>query len=354
MKRWFFMNPKNICVLFGGTSPEHDISMASAAAIIGMLGRHNVIPVYITRKGKWLLYDGKLDSIQSIDWEKFGTPTVLSPDRTHKGLLRIVGEKVKVLPVDVVFPALHGRDGEDGTIQGLCELAGIPYVGSGVLSSAVCMDKAFAKMVAKSLKIPRGDYLVFGPDELLDLPAVVKKVRYKLGYPCFVKPAVGGSSIGISKANNKQELEDALHIANQYDGKIVVEKAIVGRELEVGILGQGADAKASVVGEVIADGEFYDYDAKYVKPDSKTIVPADLPEETAEKIRKYALQIFRGVDGKGMARVDFFVDEEGKVLLNELNTVPGYTNISMYSKLWEKSGVPRQTLVENLIEMALA
>ena len=346
------MSQKNILVLFGGTSPEHEISMASAASVISALGRHNVIPVYITRKGKWLLYDGKLDNIQAIDWEKFGTPTVLSPDRTHKGLLRIVGDKVKIIPIDVVFPALHGPDGEDGTIQGLCQLAGLPCVGSGVLSSALCMDKAFTKLVAKSLRIPQGDYMVFKLDGF-EMPAAIKKIRYKLGYPCFVKPATGGSSIGVAKAENKQELEEALAQAFAFCNKVVVEKAITGREIEIGILGQGSGAKASVPGEVIPDGEFYDYDAKYTKPDSKTLVPADLPEETVDKIKKYALEIYHGVDGRGMARVDFFVDEAGKVLLNEINTVPGYTKISMYSKLWEAGGIPRQALVERLIELAL-
>jgi len=326
--------------------------MASAASVIGSLGRHNVIPIYITRSGKWLLYDGKLDNIQSIDWERFGTPAILSPDRTNKGVLRIVGEKVKIIPVDIVFPVLHGRDGEDGTVQGLCELAGLPYVGCGVLSSAIAMDKAFAKMAAKSLKIPQGEYLVFKREELADMEPALKKIRYKLGYPCFIKPSVGGSSIGIAKAKNKQELKDAITLALKYDNKVIAEKFIKGREMEVGVLGQGAGAEASVVGEVIPDGEFYDYDAKYVKPGSKTPVPADIPEETAQEIRQYALELFRGIDGHGMARVDFFVNEDGKVLLNEINTVPGYTNISMYSKLWEASGVTRQALIEQLLEMA--
>ena len=347
------MSQKNVLVLFGGTSPEHEISMASAASVISLLGKHNVIPVYISRSGKWLLYDGKLDNIQSIDWEKFGTPAVLSPSRANKGLLRIVGEKVKVIPVDIVFPVLHGRDGEDGTVQGLCELAGLPYVGSGVLSSALCMDKAFAKLIAKSLRIPQGEYLVFRREDMGDMTPVLKKIRYKLGYPCFVKPSVGGSSIGVTKAINKQDLIEALNLAFQYDSKVVVEKYIEGREIEIGILGQGAGAEASVPGEIIPDGEFYDYDAKYVRPGSQTLVPADLPEETAELIKKYALMIFRGVDGRGMARVDFFIDTNGKVLLNELNTVPGYTNISMYSKMWEASGVPQQALIERLIELSL-
>jgi len=347
------MNPKNVLVLFGGTSPEHDISMASAAAIISALGRHNVIPVYITRKGKWLLYDGKLDNIQAIDWEKFGTPTVLSPDRTHKGLLRIVGDKVKIIPVDIVFPALHGRDGEDGTVQGLCELAGLPCVGSGVLASALCMDKAFMKIIAKSLRIPQADYLVFGVDDLVKPATVVRKVARKLGFPCFVKPSVGGSSIGITMAKNEDELKEALELSQKYDKNIVIEKGVKGREIEIGILGQGAGAQASGTGEVIPDGEFYDFDAKYTKPDSKTLIPADIPEDAAALIKKYALLIYRGVGARGMARVDFFIDETGKVIFNEINTVPGYTKISMYSKLWEASGVPRQALVERLIELAL-
>jgi len=295
----------------------------------------------------------KLDNIQSIDWERFGTPAILSPDRTNKGLLRIVGEKVKIIPVDIVFPVLHGPDGEDGTVQGLCQLAGLPYVGSGVLSSALAMDKAFAKIIAKNLKIPQGEYLVFRQHELEDMESALKKIRYKLGYPCFVKPAVGGSSIGITKAKNKQELKEGINLALKYDSKVIVEKTIKGREMEVGILGQGANVAASVVGEIIPDGEFYDYDAKYHKPGSKTPVPADIPEETADEIKKHALELFRGIDGRGMARVDFFINESGKVFLNEINTVPGYTNISMYSKLWEASGVPRQTLIERLLELAL-
>jgi D-alanine-D-alanine ligase len=323
-------------------------------AILYALNGHTVIPVYITREGKWLMYDGKLDNVQGINWEKFGTPAILSPDRINRGLLRIVSEKVKVVPVDVVFPVLHGQNGEDGTIQGLCELAGIPYVGCGVAASAAAMDKAIMKLIAKSLKIPTADFFVFGADEIhTDRALVLKKIRYKIGYPCFVKPVVGGSSIGISKATNKKELEKALENALAFSSRVIVEKLVEGREVEVGILGEGIAAKASVVGEVLSAGEFYDFQAKYQNAESKTVVPADIPEETAEKIKSYALEIFRAIGGSGLSRVDFFIDAKGRVLFNEINTLPGFTAISMYTKMWEASGVPRQKLIEILIGIAL-
>jgi len=345
---------KNVLLIFGGHSPEHDVSIASAASVISLLNHHTVIPVYITRKGKWLMYDGKLDNLQNIDWEKFGTPAILSPDRVNRGLLRIVGNKVKVVPIDVVLPMLHGPNGEDGTIQGLCELAGIPYVGCGVTSSAVAMDKGTTRLIAKSLKIPQTDFLTFEADELLeDMNAAMTKIGRKLGYPCFVKPNAGGSSIGITKASNRKDLKAAIDTALKLCDKVIIEKAVIGREVEVGILGVGLAAKASVVGEILSGNEFYDYDAKYTNPESKTLVPADIPEETAKKIQDYALQIFRTLGGKGLSRVDFFVKENGQIIFNEINTVPGFTPISLYVKMWEESGVPRQDLIDILITIAL-
>ena len=346
--------PKNVLLLFGGCSPEHDISVASASSVISALSRHRVIPVYITPAGKWLMYDGKIDNLKNLDWEKFGTPAILSPDRVNRGLLRMVGDKVKAIPIDIVVPILHGPNGEDGTIQGLCELAGIPYLGCGVMASAVAMDKATTRLLAKALKIPQTDFLVFESAQLRDnLGAAMTKIGRKLGYPCFVKPNVGGSSIGITKAADRKELPAAIEEALKYCGKIIVEKFVPGREIEVGVLGVGMAAKASETGEIIADGEFYDFDAKYTKPDSKTITPADIPEEIQQKIQEYALQIFRAIDGKGLSRVDFFITEDGRVLFNEINTVPGFTNISMYSKMWEASGIPWQDLIDILIAIAL-
>jgi D-alanine-D-alanine ligase len=347
------MSTKNILLLFGGCSPEHEISMASAKSVIPALSHHTVIPVYITRGGKWLMYEGKLDNLQNLDWEKFGTPAILSPDRVNRGLLRIVGDKVKVIPIDVVLPILHGPNGEDGTIQGLCELAGIPYVGCGVMASAVAMDKATTRLIARALKIPQTEFLSYSAEELENKNAAITKIGRKLGYPCFIKPNACGSSIGITKVANRKELPAAIDEALKYCDKIIAEKFVPGREIEVGILGVGIAAKASVTGEIIADGEFYDYDAKYVKPDSKTITPAVLPEEIQHKIQEYALQIFRGINGKGLSRADFFVTEDGRVLFNEINTVPGFTNISMYAKMWEASGVTWQELIEILIAIAL-
>jgi len=339
-------------VLFGGVSSEHEISVKSVQGVIGAIRGHNVIPVYITKQGKWLMYDGKLDNIEGIDWDKFGTPAMLSPDRITRGLLRMVGEKTKVIPVDIVFPILHGANGEDGTIQGLCELAGIPYVGCGVLASAVCMDKSFTKIIANHHKIPQGEYLVY-KKEALENPeerkTALRKIAAKLKYPCFVKPAASGSSVGITRTENRKELEAAITTALLHGPKVIFEKAIAGREIELAVLGEGMEARVSVPGEIIPDGVFYDYAAKYEKPNSKEVIPADLPEDVTTTLQKYALEIFRAVDGRGMARVDFFVTADNKVLLNEINTLPGFTSISMYAKLWEHCGVPRTALIEQLL-----
>ena len=346
------MNQKNVLVLFGGCSPEHDISMASASGVIRYMDKYNVLPVCITREGKWMLYDGKLDNLKNIDWEKFGTPAVLSPDRVNRGLLRIVGDKVKILPVDAAFPVLHGENGEDGSIQGLCQLAGIPCVGCGVLASAVCSDKPMTKIIAESLGIPQAEYFVFKDEQLEHLDSVMKTVRYKLGYPCFVKPANAGSSIGISVAGNKSELREALNAAMIFSKKIIVERAVKGRELECGVFGAGAEIETSQPGEIIPDGGFYDYDAKYVD-NTKTVVRADIPKKTAEQIRKYAADIFRAVGGRGLARADFFLEESGRVVFNEINTMPGFTAISMFSMMWEASGITMQEMIDRLIEIAI-
>ena len=350
------MDKKNVLVLFGGCSPEHEISKISVDSVIKNLSeeKYHIIPVYITVEGKWLLYDGTVDQVKNIAWEKFGTPAILSPDRVNRGLLRIVGDKVKTIPVDVVFPVLHGENGEDGTIQGLCALAGIPCVGCGVLASAVCMDKAIMKMIAEHIGVPQAEYLEFCREEIATpegLNEVAKKIRYKLGYPCFVKPATAGSSIGVSKAASKKELESALPEAAIYSEKIIVEKAVVGREIECGVLGGGMDIRTSVPGEVISAAEFYDFDAKYHNAESKTLIPAPISSEETEEIRDWAAKIFKAVDGKGFARVDFFLTENG-IIFNEINTVPGFTSISMFAKMWEATGVPWPELLDELIDIA--
>jgi len=349
------MNKKNLLVLFGGCSPEHEVSMASAAAILSHLreSKYDIIPVYITRDGRWLLYDGSIENIKNVQWEKYGTRAVLSPDRVHRGLLRIVGDKVKTIPVDVAFPALHGANGEDGTVQGLLELAGIPYVGCGVLASALAMDKAFTKKIVDGLGIPQAAYLAYHEYELENRDAALRKIRSRIGYPCFVKPARAGSSVGVAKAKNKQELEAALRAALEVDDKIVIEKAIVGREIECAVLGWGPGAQASAPGEIVPAADFYDYDAKYNSQNSKSIVPAELPEGVAEKIKEASLTIFKAMDGCGLARVDFFVEQNtNKVIFNELNTMPGFTSISMYPMMWAAAGLELEDVLDRLVETA--
>jgi D-alanine-D-alanine ligase len=340
-------------MIFGGCSPEHEVSMDSAACVIQHmdLNKYNIIPVCITREGKWLLYDGKLDNFKNISWEKFGTRAVLSPDRTNRGLLRIVGDKVRTIPVDIVFPVLHGVNGEDGSIQGLCQLAGIPCVGSGVTASAVCMDKAVTKKIVSLLKIDQAKYFVFKENDVInDMNRVAKTIRYRLGYPCFIKPAASGSSIGVTMINNKPEAIMALEAALEFSDKVIAEEYIKGREIECGVFGDRASTDASVPGEIIPDGDFYDYGAKYISGKSKTVCPAEIPDETANLIREYSVKIYNALDIRGTARADFFLEESGRVVFNEINTIPGFTPVSMYPMAWEASGMSFDRLVDRMIE----
>ena len=351
------MSKLNVAVIFGGCSYEHDISIESASTIISNIptSKYNVIPIYITKEGKWLLYDGEVTNIKNIDFEKFGTPTTISTDRDRKGVMRMVGEKFKNVKIDVFFPVLHGRNGEDGTIQGIFEIADVPYVGCGVLSSAVSMDKVFTKLIVNNTKIKQASFLSFKKEDLEDMNAVVKRIRSKLGYPCFVKPAISGSSIGISKANDKKELVEAINIAIKHDSKILVEKFIKGRELECAVLGSGGkDTLVSTVGEVDAADEFYDFESKYNNPESKTIIPAEIPEEYIKEIQNSALEIFKLLNCSGLSRVDFFLEEgTNKIFFNEINTLPGFTNISMYPMLCDTMGFSISDLLDKLIQLAL-
>lgn len=350
------MNKKTVAVLFGGQSSEHEVSRISASTIISNLDneKYFIIPVGITKEGKWLIYNGPVDNIKNGEWEKFGTPAIISPDASHKGILKIVGGKVKIIPVDVIFPALHGLYGEDGTVQGIFELAKIPYVGCGVLSSSLSMDKAFTKIIAKNEKITQAKYIIVHNYELKKIKQTAAKIEKKLGLPCFIKPANAGSSVGITKAHTTENIIEGLKIAAEYDSKIVVEETITGREVECAVLGNGSTISASSVGEVLSAGEFYDYDSKYNNPQSKTVIPAKISDEKSNEIRKTAADVFKAVDGSGLARVDFFIEKDTeKVIFNELNTLPGFTSISMYPKLWENSGKPIPKLLDELIELAI-
>ena len=356
IERGISLNKLTVAVIFGGQSSEHEVSRVSASTIISNLDpeKYYVIPVGITKDGKWMIYNGPVENIKNGEWEKFGTPAVLSPDASQKGLLKTVGGKVKLIPIDLAFPVLHGKYGEDGTIQGLFELAQIPYVGNGVLSSSISMDKAFTKIIAKNAKIPQAKYVEVHSEDLKRIKTTASKIEKKLGYPCFVHPANAGSSVGITKAHNKEELMEGLKVAAVHDSKIVVEEGIVGREIECAVLGNRGHVEASCVGEIFSAGEFYDYDAKYNNAESKTVVPAEISPEKQDEIRKMAVKVFNAVDGSGLARVDFFVENETEnVIFNELNTLPGFTPISMYSMLWAACGKSTAELLDNLIELAL-
>ena len=347
---------KTVAVIFGGQSSEHEVSRVSAMLMLTALDKekYQVLPVGITKKGEWLVYNGPVEHVKTGEWEKYGVPVCLSTDATKKCFLKIVNGSVKEIPVDVVIPVLHGAWGEDGTIQGLFEMAQIPYVGCGVLASAVSMDKVFTKMIAKAARIPQAKYLwVYKYDLAEKRDKILDQVEKKLGYPCFVKPSNAGSSVGISKAKVREQLSQALDYAAGYDRKVIIEEAIDAREFECAVLGN-EEIMVSGVGEVLAAAEFYDYDAKYNNNDSRTVIPAEVEPEKVEEMRRIAKKIFRAVDGSGLARVDFFVDRKtGNVLFNELNTMPGFTPISMYPMLWKHAGMTETELMDRFIQLAL-
>ena len=348
------MSKITVAVLFGGVSAEHEISKLSAINVISGLDKekYNVIPVYITKKGRWLLFDGPYDAIARDIPENLYAEAVLSP-ASGGNILRIVSGKAKSIAVDIVFPALHGKNGEDGSVQGLCELARAPYVGCGVLASSLSMDKAMTKLVVDSIGVRQARHLFFDRAGAGDFAALFKAVKSKIGFPCFVKPANTGSSIGISKAVDKESLAEAVKLAFSHDRRILIEKAIVGREFECAVLGND-EPVASDVGEIIVPGGFYDYDAKYINDSAETVVAPELPPEIREEIRSQTVRIFKAVDGLGLARVDFFLENgTNRVIFNEINTIPGFTSISMFSKMWGASGLSWPALCDRLIELGL-
>ena len=346
---------KTIAVLFGGQSSEHDVSCVSVQTVVSNIDKslYEVILVGITKEGSWLLADS-LDSIASGQWRDSKTKVVLSADAQDKCVWIIRNDNAQSVAVDVVFPVLHGLYGEDGTVQGILELAKIPYVGCGVLSSAVTMDKLYTKLLVDTLGIRQADFVAVMKSELKDMDAAVAKVEAKLTYPVFVKPCNAGSSQGVSKAADRAELEAALKLAAEHDRKILVEETIIGRELECAVLG-GEECKASGVGEVLAAADFYDYEAKYHNAESKTDIAPELPEGQEEENRKKALAIFKVLDCYGLSRVDFFLTKDtNEVVFNEINTIPGFTAISMYPMLWEAKGIGKEQLVARLIQSAFS
>lgn len=346
---------KSLCVIFGGQSPEHDISCKSVVSILNNLDRekYEIHTIGITKQGEWYLYTGEISGILSGEWKNDKESlkkAILSPSSQDKAIIVFDGDSFSKIHVDVAFPVLHGEYGEDGTIQGLFELSGIKYVGMGVLASANAMDKAYTKIIMKNAGIPQADWVVAIRGK--DISKTIEDAEKKIGYPCFVKPANTGSSVGVGKAHNREELENALKNAFLYDRKVLIEENIDGHEVECAILGN-ENPKASSVGEIMPTVEFYDFDAKYNDNTTKLQIPAELPLETTEKIRELAIRIFTALDGQGLSRVDFFVKySDNSVIFNEINTLPGFTNISMYPKLWDNVGVGYSKLLDRLIELA--
>lgn len=343
---------KKICVIFGGQSPEHDISLKSATSVIKNLDKdkYEIITIGITASGKWYLFTGDTDKIENGEWEKAENKrAVISPDAEDKAILVLDGDAVTKIYPDIVFPVLHGEYGEDGTIQGLIALAEMKSVGMGVLGSAVGMDKSFSKIVFKDAGIPQADWVLVRRENGYE--TYIDEIEKKLGYPCFVKPCRTGSSVGVGKAHNREELLSALLEAGRFDRKILVEEFIDGHEVECSVLGN-ENPKASVVGEIMPTVEFYDFDAKYNDNTTELQIPAKISDEVSEKIREYAIRAFSAIDGQGLARVDFFVRyKDNEVVLNEINTMPGFTNISMYPKLWEASGLSYKDLLDELVAL---
>ena len=345
------MNKIKIGVIFGGMSTENEVSCISGASVIKHLNKekYNVFPIYIDKIGNW--YKVKLEDVEK------------SEELENKEHIENITEYLKQM--DVIFPVLHGLYGEDGTIQGLFELLKIPYVGCGVLASSVGMDKVYTKLIFEKANINQAKYIYIRKynekyiyideefnERILELEDIDKITNDKLRFPVFVKPSNSGSSVGINKAHNIEELKNAIVEAGKYDNKILIEEGIVGKEVECAVLGN-EDVISSCVGEIKSADEFYSYDAKYNNENSKTLIPAEISEENSKEIQKLAIKAFKAISGRGLSRVDFFiVDKTEKIYINEINTLPGFTSISMYPKLFEAVGISYEKLLDDLIELA--
>lgn len=362
------MNKKiNVGVIFGGKSAEHEVSLMSATSIINAIDKekYNIVPIGITKEGSWMLYSGPIEQIENGEWE--GISNKLLRDKPKENVFSIIpvgkkeSELQQVVPtglaskIDVVFPALHGPYGEDGTIQGLLEMADIPYVGAGVLASSLCMDKVYSKKLFELEGLNVVEYVVVLRNKLKShINEYIASIEERFEYPIFIKPANLGSSVGITKAHDRDELMKGLNEAAKYDRKILVERSIACREIECAVLGND-NPMASVVGEIVPSHEFYDYEAKYFDDGkSKLIIPADIPKNKSDEVRQMAVTAYAALECTGLSRVDFFLEEEtNKIYINEINTMPGFTKYSMYPLLWQETGLPYNELIEKLIELAL-
>ncbi len=352
------MKKLSVCVLFGGISPEHEVSLRSAESVLNNMDpeKYNIFPVGITKEGDWILFGGDdYSMLPAGTWKDCpqNRRAAISPVR-GQGLLSFEGDCVVREHIDVVFPVLHGENGEDGAMQGLLQLAGIPYVGPHISASAVAMDKTLTKLVVDNAKVTQAAWHLVRNSELdRNMDNVLSNLEQKFQYPMFVKPAGTGSSVGVSKASDREELRTALLAAGAFDEKILVEEFIHGREVEVAVMGNSSPV-ASICGEIDSGADFYDYDAKYVTDTSTAYIPARIPEEVEEQVREAAVKVYSVIGCQGLSRVDFFVTyEDNRVVFNEINTLPGFTSISMYPKLFAASGIPYGQLIDELLKLAL-
>jgi len=351
------MEKMKLAVIFGGVSSEHEVSRMSVTSILTHLSKekYEIYILGITKTGRWLLYSGDIDQILDGAWEQdsANVPAILSPDAETHGMIILREGRAETVRLDAVFPVLHGKNGEDGTIQGLMQLSAIPFVGCDTLSSAVCMDKAVSHTLLAAANIEQAHYLWFYADRFDKAADVIKnKIEARLEFPIFVKPANAGSSVGVSRVENKDGLDAAVQKAAKEDKKILVENGVTGKEVECAVMGNG-DPVASIVGEINAGAEFYDYDDKYINGVSEQIIPAGISDEAAKTLRETAVRAYRLLGCTGLARVDFFVTPDDRVVLNEINTLPGFTAISMYPKLFMEMGMPYGEILDRLIEHAM-
>jgi D-alanine-D-alanine ligase len=344
-----------IGILFGGRSGEHEVSLASAASVIRALDpeKYEAVPIGISKDGRWLVGTGAVKMLPEV--LKSGDRVMLPADPSAAALVAVgpAAGQPSVM-VDVVFPVLHGTFGEDGTVQGLLELAGLPYVGAGVLASSVGMDKDVQKRLFEQAGLPIVPYLAIRRSEWEhDRVKVLREIKKKFRFPLFVKPATLGSSVGMTRVKAAHEISAAMDLAAEFALKIIAERGVIGREIEVSVLGND-DVRASIPGEIIPHRDYYDYTAKYLEGGTQLLIPAPLSKKQVSTFQDYAVRAFRAIDGTGMARCDFFLERRsGKIFINELNTIPGFTSISMYPKMWEASGLPYPKLIDRLIELAL-
>ena len=352
------MKKLNVCILFGGISPEHEVSLRSAESVLNNIDheKYNVYPLGITKEGNWILFGGNdYSMLPGGQWQNHpdNRQATISPIR-GQGIICFEEKGITTVPVDVVFPVLHGENGEDGAMQGLLQMAGIPYVGSHVAESAVAMDKTLTKLVVDNAGVPQAAWqLVRSADMAERMERILDQLEGKFQYPMFVKPAGTGSSVGVSKARDRAALEKALLSAGSYDKKVLVEEFIHGREVEVAVMGNDSPV-ASICGEIDSGADFYDYDSKYVTDTSTAYIPARIPEDVMEQVRNWAVKVYSSIGCQGLSRVDFFVTyAENRIVFNEINTLPGFTSISMYPKMFAASGIPYTQLIDQLLELAL-